>query len=200
MNYLAHLSLAQHSAPSKVGNLLGDFMHGVEAAGLSLPVRQGLENHRLVDRFTDSHEWVMAQRRQFSPARRRFAGVALDVLFDHFLWHHWDRFYTLPRATVIEQHYLHLQAGEELMPDPMRLRMGRVVEHDLLNRYVSLQQVGQALDMIAGRIRFPNDFAGIVEEMTPRYDALEEGFLGFYPALQEAVQQASLELPQGRVM
>ncbi len=193
MNYLAHLCLAQPSVSSKVGNMLGDFMRGVEVATLPVAVRDGLENHRLVDRFTDSHDWVQAQRRQFSSARRRFAGVALDVLFDHFLWRHWSAFYAQPRRELIELHYRHLQAGDALMPDLMRQRVQRLVEHDLLNRYAQLDQVGQALDVIAARIRFANHFAGMVDEIAPRYEALEQGFLAFYPQLQQAVAEVALE-------
>ena len=70
MNYLAHLTLAQPSVPSKVGNVLGDFMRGAVVSELSEPLRRGLDNHRLVDRFTDHHPWVMAQRRGFSARRR----------------------------------------------------------------------------------------------------------------------------------
>lgn len=193
MNYLAHLSLARPSVPSKVGNVLGDFMHGVERARLSEPVRRGLDNHHLVDRFTDHHPWVQAQRRTFSPARRRFAGVALDVLFDHFLWQHWAVFYRHDRDAAIARHYQHLQAGLSLMHAPMRERVERLIEHDLLNQYRELSRVGQALDVIAGRIRFANDFAGIIEEIELRYPELEQGFMDFYPELQEAVKVAGVE-------
>ena len=195
MNYLAHLSLSRPSVPSKVGNVLGDFMHGVDPASLDRAVRCGLDNHRLVDRFTDSHAWVRDQRRQFSVGRRRFAGVALDVLFDHLLWQHWSRFYALDRDGTIAAHYRHLEAGLPLMHAPMRLRVERLIEHDLLNQYAHLERVGQALDAIAGRIRFANDFAGIIEEIEPRYRELEEGFLAFYPELQKAVREAGLEAP-----
>ncbi|MGB1465415.1 MAG: ACP phosphodiesterase [Alcanivorax nanhaiticus] len=197
MNYLAHLSLAQPSVSSKVGNMLGDFMRGVDADALSMPVRQGLDNHRLVDRFTDSHDWVLMQRRQFSPARRRFAGVALDVLFDHFLWQHWSVLYSSSREESIQRHYQDLLAGKNLMPEMMQRRMQRMVENDLLNRYGELQQVGQALDAIADRIRFANAFAGIVEEIIPRYDELEQGFLDFYPELKRAVDKAAIESFRG---
>ncbi|WP_231883083.1 ACP phosphodiesterase [Alcanivorax sp. HI0033] len=53
--------------------------------------------------------------------------------------------------------------------------------------------MGQALDVIAGRIRFANRFAGIIEEIAPRYAALEQGFLDFYPELQEEVKAARVE-------
>ncbi len=96
MNYFAHLTLARPTVPSKVGNLLGDFMRGVREPDLPEAVRLGLHNHRLVDRFTDHHPLVIESRALFSPQRRRFAGVALDVLFDHFLIRHWSRFHDTP--------------------------------------------------------------------------------------------------------
>ncbi|ERP93336.1 hypothetical protein Q670_00195 [Alcanivorax sp. P2S70] len=195
MNYLAHLSLAKPSVPSKVGNVLGDFLRGVDRSALSGPVARGLANHLLVDRFTDDHPWVVAQRRGFSSQRRRFSGVALDVLFDHFLWQHWSDFHAEPREEAIAQHYRDLEAGLPMMPATMRPRMEGLLEHDLLNRYARLSQVGEALDAIAARIRFANPFAGMVEEIEPRYETLEAGFLVFYPQLREAVEQAALELP-----
>lgn len=194
MNYLAHLTLAQPSVPSKVGNVLGDFMRGAVVSELSEPLRRGLDNHRLVDRFTDHHPWVIAQRRGFSPARRRFAGVALDVLFDHFLWQHWARFYGTPRAQTIASHYRDLEQGLPLMHAPMRQRVERLIAFDLLNQYGELAGVGEALDVIAGRIRFANAFGGMIEEIEPRYRELEDGFLDFYPELQEAVRSAGVEV------
>ena len=79
------------------------------------------------------------------------------------------------------------------MHAPMRARVERLIEHDLLNQYRELERVGQALDVIAGRIRFANDFAGIVEEIEPRYQELERGFLDFYPELQGVVKAARVE-------
>ena len=79
------------------------------------------------------------------------------------------------------------------MHAPMRERVERLIEHDLLNQYREPSRVGQALDVIAGRIRFANDFAGIIEEIEPRYLELEQGFLDFYPELQEAVKVAGVE-------
>ena len=85
MNYLAHLYLSQPTVDSHYGNLLGDFRKGVNVAALPFSVQQGLQNHYLVDRFTDSHPEVMAAKQVFPKSQRRFAPVALDMIFDHFL-------------------------------------------------------------------------------------------------------------------
>ena len=88
MNYFAHLVLSQPTIESTVGNLLGDFARGVDQSKLEPAVLAGLKNHRAVDRFTDSHPEISALRQCFSSKRRRFAGIALDVYFDHLLMNH----------------------------------------------------------------------------------------------------------------
>ena len=193
MNYLAHLALARPTPASKVGNLLGDFMRGVREDALPAPVRQGLHNHRLVDRLTDQHPEVMASRALFSSRRRRFAGVAMDVLFDHFLLRHWAHFHDTPLAQAVEGDYRLLQAGRPLMPEPMRRRMERMMAHDGLRYYHSLDNVGQALDRMAEGLRFANPFQGMVTELQTHYDALEAVFLTLYPQLQAEVAVSGLE-------
>ena len=193
MNYFAHLTLARPSVESKVGNLLGDFMRGVREEALPDPVRCGLANHRLVDRVTDRHPAVVASRQLFSPQRRRFAGVALDVLFDHFLIRHWQRFHHRPLQSVIQADYAWLAQGERLMPEPMRATTRRMAEFDWINHYATVENVGRALDRIAERVRFRNDFAGALEDILRHYDQFESVFLTLYPQLQETVRCQGLE-------
>lgn len=194
MNYFAHLTLAQPTVASKVGNLMGDFMRGVREDQLPPAVRQGLRNHRLVDRFTDQHPLVIDSRRLFSPARRRFAGVALDVLFDHFLIRHWDRFHAPALSVEIQDDYRWLRQGALLMPEPMRIVTRRMAEHDWFSQYADLHNVGMALDRIAARVRFANQFAGMIEEVDQHYAALEQVFLELYPALRTVVAESRLEI------
>lgn len=197
MNYFAHLALARPGAESKVGNLLGDFMRGVSEETLPPPVRRGLANHRLVDRLTDGHPAVVESRRLFSPERRRFAGVALDVLFDHFLVRHWSRFHHRPLQSVIRADYAWLLEGEPLMPRAMQDTTRRMAEQDWINHYAELENVGRALDRIAARIRFRNRFGGALEDILKHHDLFEDAFLGLYPALQAGVRRAALEAQPG---
>ncbi|WP_397471976.1 ACP phosphodiesterase [Rheinheimera sp.] len=46
---------------------------------------------------------------------------------------------------------------------------------------------------MAQRIRFTNQFSGVIEEIEPVYSKLEHDFLQFYPQLQQHVQQLALE-------
>ena len=94
MNYLAHLLFAQPNSDSRIGNLLGDFYHGTKLELLNPAVAAGLYNHRAVDWFTDHHAEVRAARLLFSPDMRRFAPIALDMLFDFCLIKYWNHFFT----------------------------------------------------------------------------------------------------------
>lgn len=193
MNYLAHAVLAKPNLYSLTGNLLGDFCKGIALDTLHADIRAGLLNHRATDSFTDQHPQIRQLKTLFSPTRRRFAGIALDVLFDHFLILHWQQFYSTDFTEYKRQLYTDLAAAEPLMPAVMANTMRSVRMHDWFNSYQQLPQLGMALDRIASRIRFTHQFAGIIDEIRPQYAIFEQGFLKFYPQLQQHIQQLALE-------
>lgn len=184
MNHLAHLFLAPNSPEARVGSLLGDFARGVVPENLPEQVRTGLYHHRAVDAFTDRHPEVIASKRLFSDQRRRFAGVALDILYDHYLLRNWKLFSHVKADTFIDQVYRELAANAALMPEPMQQVTRQIVRHDWFRSYMDLENIGYALDRVAGRIRFTNAFSGIIEEIEEHDGELEHRFLQFFPELK----------------
>ncbi len=194
MNHFAHLVLAQPTVESTVGNLLGDFARGVDADSLPAPVRAGLFNHRAVDRFTDSHPLVLEMKRGFSRERRRFAGIALDIYFDHLLIRHWRRFEHRPLRPLIDDFYQRMALGRALMPGPdMRRVTQRMIDYDWFGSYRDIDAVAESLDRVAGRIRFANGFANAIEDLLRQHDSIEDGFLEFFPELQRHVAEQAIE-------
>ena len=183
MNHFAHLYLAGPTVESRVGNLLGDFARGVDENQLPEPVRAGLEHHRAVDAFTDAHPEVLACKALFSSERRRFAGIALDILFDHYLLRHWASFGHGDKHQFIHELYRDLEQGVDLMPENMARVTRSMVSHDWFRAYQDLNKVGAAMDRVAQRIRFQHRFAGIIEEIRPMDEELEAWFLAFFPDL-----------------
>jgi acyl carrier protein phosphodiesterase len=127
---------------------------------------------------------VLDSKRLFSQRRRRFAGVALDILYDHYLLRHWYRFAETDRDRFIEQVYGELEDYQHLMPETMAIVTRRMVFHDWFGAYHSLENIGHALDRVASRIRFANRFDGIIEEIYQHEEELEANFLVFFPELQ----------------
>jgi len=194
MNYFAHLVLAQPTIESTVGNLLGDFAKGVKRDQLIQAVSSGLDNHRAVDRFTDANESIPSLKRLFSSQRRRFAGIALDVYFDHLLMTHWQQFDTRPLQTVIDTFYQRMLEGENLLPNQnMRSTTQRMVEYDWFGSYRELDSIAHALDRIASRLRFENQFEGSIEDILVNREAIDDAFLEFFPLLKSHVVTLQIE-------
>jgi len=149
-------------------------------------VRAGILLHRAIDRFTDEHPAVRASCALISPARRRFAGILVDVFYDHFLARHWQRFSDQPLETFTQQVYTTLLPHAGTYP----LRLQRILPHmtanDWLSSYAEIESVDAALHGIARRFQRYSRAAVLadgVHELNHNYAALEEKFLEFFPVL-----------------
>lgn len=189
MNYLAHLYFADNNTESRIGNLLGDFCRGVDLTALSPATAAGLMQHRAIDRFTDAAPEVREAKLLFAAKRRRFAGVALDLLFDHYLIKHWPAFHPEPFVVFKSRLYQQLWQDRALMPERMATTISYLVPQDWFGSYASLDGIGLALDRIAGRLRFANEFSGAVADVMAHQPQFEQLFLQFFPNLQAFVVQ-----------
>ena len=193
MNYLAHLYLAQPTADSHFGNLLGDFGGNRHVKQLPITVKNALDNHYLVDKFTDTHPLVKEAKQYFSPQRKRFASVAIDVVFDHFLIQHWQRFNDQPLSDFKQISYRLLGKRTPVMPPRMQSVVKHMTQNDWFKEYETVEGVGVALDNIAKRIRFTNTFSGAADDIASHYTELDTMFLAFFPELIKHVKQRGLE-------
>ena len=198
MNHFAHLALSQPTRSSAVGNLLVDFMRGVAVEDLSPAVRRGLENHRAVDRYTDQDSRVGELKSLFSASRRRFAGVALDIYFDHLLIRHWEQLETGTARQHIEASYRQLREGQPLMPsERMQHVTQRMVEDDWFGRYREVESVARAMNRVASRIRFEHQFDNSMEEILQHEEEIRGAFLDFYPRLKAHIEELGIEHQEG---
>lgn len=101
MNFLAHLHLAHLADSSLPGNLLADFVRGNPQADYPADIVDGIFMHRRIDVMTDNLPEVKAARDWFRPQTRRVAPITLDVMWDHFLSHHWRVFHPICRSTSL---------------------------------------------------------------------------------------------------
>lgn len=185
MNYLAHLYLAEDSDESILGNLLGDFVKGPLSNEYDPEIIKGIKTHRKVDLFTDSHKNFLACKRMISAKRRRFAGIIIDLTFDHFLAKNWSDYSTLELNGFIGNTYELLMRHRGILPEKLQSFLPRMIDEDWLGSYSELEGIGRTLDRISGRLkrRFDreNTLAGAVEEIVSNYERLENNFYEFFP-------------------
>lgn len=194
MNFFAHLVLAEPTAESRFGNLLADFCRGVDLHQYSPAIQAAVWRHRAIDRFTDQHDAVRQARLLFSPRYRRFAPVITDLLWDHLLLVYWQQFDARPLAPLCQQFYRQLSQQRAQMPTAMAHIIQLLIQQDWFAHYQQLDGIAAALDNMARRLRFANQFAGSATEFAPQLPQFYQLFCQFYPQLQQHVQALGPEL------
>ena len=183
MNFLAHLFVCPPDPESMVGNLMADFRKYVDFESLPKSVKEGIQNHQQVDKFTDTHPLVTNLRQAFHPPQRRFSGIILDVVFDYFLSKHWHQYTQVDRLKFISSAYATLNDMEEILPAQMHKALIKMSEQDWLGSYATLDGIEVTLERIGTRIRFANPLADSRAEIERLHDPIERCFLEFFPDL-----------------
>lgn len=186
MNYLAHVFLARHSSEAMIGGLLGDFVKG-SIDTYPAEIRAGILLHRAIDRYTDSHVMVRASCALMSTRRRRFAGIMVDVFFDHFLARHWHRYTDMPLPVFTRAAYGQLLARSAEFPPRLQRVLPHMAADDWLASYRDVEVIDAAINGISRRFRRANPLQGGAQEMLDNYAPLEENFLRFFPELMQFV-------------
>lgn len=118
MNYLAHAYLSFHQPEILLGNMISDFVKGKKKFDYPAKVQQGIELHRKIDAFTDSHPVVAEAKTVFHSDYRLYSGAFVDVTFDYFLAN--DKSIFADSTSLMDfshEVYNHLQSLEHLFPD-----------------------------------------------------------------------------------
>ena len=183
MNYLAHLHVAEQTPEGLVASLMGDFVKGPLSTELPRDIYRGIRLHRLVDQFTDAHPIHLRSRSRFQPPRRRFAGIIVDVCYDHFLARSWEQFSQTPLPAFTEHVYRLLHDHRAMLPATLQRIAPRMAERDWLSSYADMEMLGRALDGIATRSRRIAPIAGALTEVRLHYAGLRADFSEFFPAL-----------------
>jgi acyl carrier protein phosphodiesterase len=190
MNYLAHIYLSHSSPDAITGAMLGDFVKGRPSELWSSDIRRAIVLHRAIDRYTDTHELVRVGRGLVSAERRRFAGIIVDVVYDHFLARHWDRFHDRPLSQFTDEVYRTLLAQQAGLPERLQRILPWMAADDWLGSYGEVEGINASLNGIARRFKRPDKALALrtaVEELERNYLAFERNFLEFFPTLRAFV-------------
>lgn len=187
MNFLAHLHLSDGSDEGLLGSLMGDFVKGPLDDRYPPGITRGIALHRRIDTFTDAHPVVLASKARIAPERRRFAGIMVDVFYDHYLARDWDQHSDVPLTRFSQQVYALLARSEAVLPERLRAMAPFMARGDWLGSYAEVEAIHTALDRMSRRFRRENALLGSAIELEKNYAALESDFRAFLPDLRRYV-------------
>ncbi|NNC89058.1 MAG: DUF479 domain-containing protein [Akkermansiaceae bacterium] len=192
MNFLAHLLLAAPTDASRIGNLLGDFVKGPPASlreNLPEEVVHGIIMHRSLDVFTDRHPAFREARGLLSPARRRFAGVIVDVIFDHFLAVHWEEFGEEPLHQFLDDVFAALDRHPDWIAGDLARILPRMKEENWLHSYATLEGLTLTFHRISHRSRRTGPIDGAATDLVDHYHSFDHAFQRFFPDARAEAQR-----------
>lgn len=184
MNWLAHLRLAPPEPLLRLGNLCGDFVRGVDVAALHPDLQRGITMHRAIDRFVDAHGATRAARERLQPPFRRFAGVLVDVYFDHFLARDWQTHGDgRPLVDFVADVHADLRAHTALLPPDLRAAIPHFHGGQWLVGYATIDGIQRVLAAMARRVARPTPLADGAEPLRQHHGALRADFEVLWPEL-----------------
>ena len=181
MNFLAHTYLAGGSDHAIVGSLMGDFVKGPLNGRYGSEIARALALHRRIDVYTDAHHVVRQSRQRVSSARRRFAGILVDMFYDHFLALRWDEYSDMPLERFTARIYSALRQHHALLPERLQAIAPRMAAADWLGSYRYVEAIGLALDRMGQRLKRGNPLLRSTEELLAHYEDFDADFRTFFP-------------------
>lgn len=185
MNFLAHAYLSGDNEKVLLGNFMGDFVKGKQALqGFDREIIRGVELHRAIDDFTDNHPLVDESKNRLRPTYRHYAGVIVDVFYDHFLALHWPTFHDQPLETFASNTYKSIENFTEILPAGFKRMLPYMIRGNWLVGYRQVEGIHRALSGMASRTPYVSKMERASEDLRRYYDEFNAEFQHFFPLLK----------------
>ena len=181
MNFLAHIYLSKDHPKIMVGNFIGDFVKGKHFSEQFEPdIAKGIELHRAIDEFTDHHPIVHQSKTRLRLKYRHYAGVIVDIFYDHFLSKYWRDYHVLPLTEFAANTYATLKDYYSILPEDVKTMLPYMIKDNWLVNYGHLNGIGQALRGISRRTRYDSKMNESVHELEEFYEEFKTEFQSFF--------------------
>lgn len=183
MNYLAHAYLSFDDAGLLTGNMISDFVKGRKRYDYPPGIQRGIQLHRDIDHFTDSHDAVKQAREYFREPYRLYAGAFVDVAFDHFLAAQLNTETNLKQLTA--SYYTKLDGQMHHFPEVFAQMYPHMRTHDWLYHYQFLPAIEKSFGGLMRRAKYIEEISTAFTLMNTHYDVLKKHFRTFWPQLEK---------------
>ena len=188
MNFLAHAYLAGDAHALVVGGVVGDWIKGALPGALPADLARGVALHRAIDSFAETHPAFQASRQRMSPGRRRYAGVLVDIFYDHLLARDWAAHHPHHLGFFCADVYRAIDSRLAHLPDTAHHALRLMASEDWLSSYAQVDGIADVLRRMSRRARQPNPLAGGEEDLLADTDAFARDFAAWLPDAQRFVQ------------
>lgn len=198
LNFLIHYYLSGNNENLILGNFITDFIRGkAKMEQYSTAIKKGILLHQFIDTFSDNHPAVRKSIERLKPFHFMYAGVAVDIMYDHFMVINWQKYHRQPLNIVSNQFYLLLEENFEMLPSRAKKIVPRMIEENWLQMYGDPSGLQMIFEGMSRRAAFKSDMDKTVGYLLLDYEKYESEFFTFMGEISKAVVK---EFPQVKLV
>ncbi len=184
MNFLAHAYLSFGQEETLVGNFIADFVRGKELENYPKKVQLGIQLHRAIDTYTDSHPLVKQVQSLLTPRFGHYSRVISDVFFDYFLAKNWKNYSDTPLEQFSLDSYRTLSSSPYELPEAFLRMFHWMQAQNWLYAYREAAGIQAALDGLTRRARFDSKMNESTQVLWKKEEEIEAIFFAFFEDLE----------------
>ena len=184
MNFLAHIHLSGENEFIKIGNFMADGVRGKQYENFPQEIQKGILLHRAIDTFTDAHPLFRQSTKKLHSRYHHYAGVIVDMYYDHFLAKNWSDYHNESLALYSEKFYQSLLDNHSILTSKTQHLLPYMMEYNWLVNYQSVPGLEGILSQMDRRTKNQSLMRFATEELVAHYDEFEAEFLLFYKEVQ----------------
>jgi len=195
MNYLAHAYLSFNNKHLLLGNMCSDFIKGKKKLDYSLAIQQGIVLHRAIDEFTDTHSSTAEAKVFFKPFVGLYAGVFIDVVYDHFLATDKNEFINNEALKNFTTNtYNILQENIYELPEKFQTIFPYMQKQNWLYNYQFNWGIEKSFEGLVRRAKYLSSWKEAFSSFQNNYTALQNCYTNFFPEIKYFANQKIQEL------
>jgi len=189
MNFLAHIYLSGDNDLVKIGNFMADGIRGGDFSQYPEDVQTGIRLHRAIDTFTDAHPLFRRGTKRLHEQYHHYAGVVMDVFYDHFLARDWHRYSAEKLEDYAASFYRLLENRYDLLTDRVKSMLPIMKKHNWLVSYATIEGISQIFYNMDRRTGGKSKMASAAQALREHYEELEREFPEFFEDIRAMARQ-----------
>ena len=159
---------------------MGDYIKGKAFHIYPDKIKEGILLHRYIDSFTDSNKNTIEAKQLFTPKYRKYSGIIIDIIYDHFLAGNWEQFSSIHLKDYIEDFHQLLYKYQEMMPSDVQEMFPRLIRNQRLYSYRKVEGIKDVFSTMAKYTSLPEHSEFAIITLQENYGYLKNLFFKFF--------------------
>ena len=162
---------------------MADNIHGRKPEEFPPLIQKGILLHRAIDSYTDAHPVFRQSTKRLHAVYHHYAGVIVDIYYDHFLAKNWAQYHHAPLPEYISEFYRSLEDNFDVLSEGTKKIVPYMIQNDWLGSYATVDGIGKILLQMDHRTKYKSGMKQSVNELREFYPEFEAEFTLFFDSL-----------------